>query len=161
MLGRHSPIELLPQPQILLLFFTLAVLGLNSGHYACKAALYCLSHIIISNLSWKWARTHCFSNEIRVWSSRSKISFHVSWKVWITEIRAWLYLSGHQYSCLDVFKFSLDLITGRGHTTCSLPTIACWRGKHLLRCSEYWSGLEGTKLYRGPQFTFFTFIEKV
>jgi hypothetical protein len=32
-------------------FFTLAVLGLNSGLYACKAALYCLSHVIISNLS--------------------------------------------------------------------------------------------------------------
>jgi hypothetical protein len=32
-------------------FFTLAVLGLNSGLSACKAALYCLSHIIISNLS--------------------------------------------------------------------------------------------------------------
>jgi hypothetical protein len=24
-----------------------------------------------------------------------------------------MYLSGHQYSCLDVFKFPLDLITGR------------------------------------------------
>jgi hypothetical protein len=48
MLGRHSPIELLPQPQILLLLllllFTLAVLGLNSVLYACKAALYCFSH---------------------------------------------------------------------------------------------------------------------
>jgi hypothetical protein len=32
-------------------FFTLAVLGLNSGLYACKAALFCLSHVIISNLS--------------------------------------------------------------------------------------------------------------
>jgi hypothetical protein len=46
------PFELLPQPQILLLLFlTLTVLGLNSGLYACKAALYCLSYIIISNLS--------------------------------------------------------------------------------------------------------------
>jgi hypothetical protein len=106
-----------------------------------------------------WARTHCFSNEIRVWSSRNLISFHVSWKVWITEIKAWMYLSGNQYSCLDVFKFPLDLITGRG-LTCPLPTIACWRGKHLLRGSEYWSGLEGRNLYRGPQFTF-TFIGKV
>jgi hypothetical protein len=58
MLGRHSPIELLPRPQILLLLlllllllFTLAVLGLNSGLYAYKAALYCLSHLIISDLS--------------------------------------------------------------------------------------------------------------
>jgi hypothetical protein len=49
MLGRHSPIELLPQPQILLLVFILALLGLNSGLSACKVALYCLSHIIISN----------------------------------------------------------------------------------------------------------------
>jgi hypothetical protein len=38
MLGRLSPIELLPQPQILLLLllFTLAVLGLNSGLSACE-----------------------------------------------------------------------------------------------------------------------------
>jgi hypothetical protein len=53
-----------------------------------------------------------------------------------------MYLSGHQYSCLDVFKFPLDLINGRGHTICPLPTIACWRGKHSLRGSEYWGGLE-------------------
>jgi hypothetical protein len=56
---------------------------------------------------------------------------------------------------LDVFKFPLDLITGRGHTICPLPSIACWRGKHSLRDSEYWSGLEGRNLYRGPQFTFY------
>jgi hypothetical protein len=37
MLGRHFFIELLSQPQIFF-FFTLAVLGLNSGLYACKAA---------------------------------------------------------------------------------------------------------------------------
>jgi hypothetical protein len=72
-----------------------------------------------------------------------------------------MYLSGHQYSCLDVFKFPLDLITGRGHMICPLPTIACWRGKHSLRGSEYRGDLEGRNLYRGPQFTFFTFIEKV
>jgi hypothetical protein len=26
-----------------------------------------------------------------------------------------MYLSGHQYSYPDLFKFPLDLITGRGH----------------------------------------------
>jgi hypothetical protein len=62
-----------------------------------------------------WARTHCFSNEERVWSSRSIISSHGISKVWITEIKAWMYLSGHKYSCPDVLKFPLDLITGRGH----------------------------------------------
>jgi hypothetical protein len=59
---------------------------------------------------------------------------------------------GHQYSCLDVFNFLLDLVTGR--KICPLPTIAYWRGKHSLRGSEYWGGLEGRNLYRGPQFTF-------
>jgi hypothetical protein len=38
-------------PNIYIFFFTLAVLGLKSGLYACKAALYYLSHKIISNLS--------------------------------------------------------------------------------------------------------------
>jgi hypothetical protein len=65
---------------------------------------------------------------------------------------------GHQYSCLDVFKFPLDLVTGRGYTICPLPAIACWRGKHSLRGSEYWGGLEGRNLYRGPQFTGFFYI---
>jgi hypothetical protein len=102
-----------------------------------------------------WARTHCFSNEIRVGSSRSIISFHVNWKVWITEIKAWMYLSGHQYSCLDIFKFPLDLIIGRGHMTCPLPTIACWRGKLSLRGAEYWSGLEGRNLYRDLRLLFY------
>jgi hypothetical protein len=33
-----------------------------------------------------------------------------------------MYLSVHQYNCPDVFKFSLDLIAGRGHRLAlSLP----------------------------------------
>jgi hypothetical protein len=43
------PLSYFLSPNIIV--FTLAVLGLNSGLYAYKAALYCLSHIIISNLS--------------------------------------------------------------------------------------------------------------
>jgi hypothetical protein len=31
------------------------------------------------------------SNEERVWSSGSIISFHANSKVWITEIKAWMY----------------------------------------------------------------------
>jgi hypothetical protein len=50
-----------------------------------------------------WARAHCFFNEERVWSSRSIISFHANSKVWITQIKPWMHLSGHQYSCPDVF----------------------------------------------------------
>jgi hypothetical protein len=75
--------------------------------------------------------------------TRSIISLHVNWKVWITEVKAWMCLSGHQYSCPDVFKFPLDLIAGRGHKICPLPTIIYWRGKHPLGGSEYWGGLEG------------------
>jgi hypothetical protein len=33
---------------------------------------------------------------------------------WITEINAWMYSSGDQYSYPDLFKSPLDLITGRG-----------------------------------------------
>jgi hypothetical protein len=52
-----------------------------------------------------------------------------------------MYLSGHQYSCPDVFKFSLDLIAGRGHIlVLPLPVEG---EKHPLGGSEYWGGLEG------------------
>jgi hypothetical protein len=69
-----------------------------------------------------------------------------------------MYLSEHQYTYPDVLKLPLDLITGRGHKICPLPTIDCWRGKHSLGGSEYWGGLEDRNLYREP---YFTFIEKV
>jgi hypothetical protein len=45
------PLSYFLSPKYYYYFFTLAVLGLKSGLYACKAALYCLSQIIISNLS--------------------------------------------------------------------------------------------------------------
>jgi hypothetical protein len=46
------------------------------------------------------------------------ISFHADSKVWVTEIKAWMYWSGcigHQYSYPDLFYSLLDPITGRGH----------------------------------------------
>jgi hypothetical protein len=46
-----AEVTLMPLIFFTIFFFTLAVLGLNSGLYACKVALYCLSHVIISNLS--------------------------------------------------------------------------------------------------------------
>jgi hypothetical protein len=153
MLGRHSHWAMPLSPNMYFFSFLWLYWGLNWGLYACKAAFYCLSHIIspfwcgsvkgtacapvsidtfipsfpgatniwahckwLSFLTWvAWARTYCFSNEERVWTNRSIISFYVNWKVWMTEIKAPMYLSGHQYSCPDVFKFPLDLIAGRGH----------------------------------------------
>jgi hypothetical protein len=49
-----------------------------------------------------------------------------------------MYLSVHQYSCPDVFKFPLDMIARRGHRlTLFLPLPIEGGG------SEYWGGLEG------------------
>jgi hypothetical protein len=51
-----------------------------------------------AHFRWKspptWAKTYCFSNEERVWSKRSIISFQAKSKVWITEIKSWIYWSG-------------------------------------------------------------------
>jgi hypothetical protein len=48
----------------------------------------------LSSISMVWAGTHCFSNEKRVWSRRSIISFHANSKVCIAEIKAWIYCFG-------------------------------------------------------------------
>jgi hypothetical protein len=50
-----------------------------------------------------------------------------------------MYLSGHQYSCPDVFKFPLDLIAGKGHRLALFLPLSIEGG----RTPEYWGGLEG------------------